>query len=88
MIGDGSFISQGSKKRKQLFFYTNMHVSTDGYYASKLESGLQKSTNLNFDEMVIIGHPKGNTIFSLKKLTEFVDRHYTQHSFISFKSIE
>jgi hypothetical protein len=31
MIGDGNFISHGSKKWKQLFFYNTMHVSSDGY---------------------------------------------------------
>lgn len=88
MIGNGTFISHGSKKYTQLLTYTNMHLSTDGYYASKLEAGLNKAQNLEFEEMVVIGHPKGNTRYSLRKLGEFIDKYHNEHAFQSFKSLE
>ena len=84
MIGDGKFLSQGGRKRSVLTTYTDYHVSTDGYYASKLSSGLQKSINLKFNEMVVIGHPKGNTSYSLSKLKNFIELNQNNHCFTTF----
>ena len=84
MMGDGKFLSQGGRKRSVLTTYTDYHVSNDGYYASKLSSGLQKSINLKFNEMVVIGHPKGNTSYSLSKLKNFIELNQNNHCFITF----
>ncbi len=85
MIGDGDFLSQGGRKRRSLLTYTNNHVSTDGYFAKKLNAGLEKSINLNHEEMIVIGHPKGNTVYSLQKLSQFIAQHHANHQFITFK---
>lgn len=84
MIGDGNFISQGGRKFASLTGYTTTHVSTDGYYAKKLEASLDKSKNLGHEEMVVIGHPKGNTEYSMNKLKNFIEKNYKKHSFTSF----
>jgi len=84
MIGDGLFISQGGRKWNSLTSYSNYHVSTDGYYAKKLLASLDKSMNMNRSEMVVIGHPKGNTRYSLKKLKQFIDKNHTIHQFKAF----
>lgn len=84
MIGDGIFLSQGARKRSVLTSYTNSHVSTDGYYAKKLNAALEKSINLEHEEMVVIGHPKGNTVYSIAKLAQFIELNYTKHEFTSF----
>lgn len=84
MIGDGVFVSQGGRKISSLTSYTTTHVSTDGYYAKKLEAALNKSENLNHEEMVIIGHPKGNTLYSMNKVAEFIARNHKKHTFTSF----
>ena len=84
MIGDGTFISQGGRKKRVLTSYTTNHVSTDGYFAKKLNAGLNKAINLKQEEMVVIGHPKGNTTYSLKKLAEFIDEHHKNHQFTTF----
>jgi peptidoglycan/xylan/chitin deacetylase (PgdA/CDA1 family) len=84
MIGDGVFISQGGRKRTVLTSYTNSHVSTDGYYAKKLNAALEKSINLKHEEMVVIGHPKGNTVYSMDKLAQFINVNYKKHEFTSF----
>lgn len=84
MIGDGNFISQGGRKRQILTTYTTYHVSTDGYYATKLKQGLQKSQNVGHNEMVIIGHPKGNTTDSIHKLKSFVFENCKKHNFTTF----
>ncbi len=84
MIGDGTFLSQGGRKWYVLFNYSNHHISTDGYFAKKLNAGLEKSINLNHEEMVIIGHPKGNTNYSIVKLKKFIDKNALKHEFTSF----
>lgn len=86
MIGDGTFISQGGRKYSRLFNYSSHHISTDGYYAKKLEAGLAKALNLNSEEMVVIGHPKGNTVYSVKKLKKFIDKNYKIYNFVSFEN--
>lgn len=87
MIGDGNFISHGSKKLQQLLSYTTGHLSTDGYYATKLKAGLESALNLGLEEMVVIGHPKGNTKYSVKKLSEFIQDNSKRHQFVSFQDI-
>lgn len=87
MVGDGNFISHGSKKWEQLLSYTTGHLSTDGFYASKLEEGLEKAFNLDLEDLVIIGHPKGNTRFSVRKLEEFIKKNCEKHQFRSFRDI-
>ncbi len=87
MIGDGQFLSQGGRKKRVLTTYTNGHVSTDGYYASKLNAAVNTAMNRGFESMVIIGHPKGNTLYSLRKLEDFLNRNYTKHAFVSFQEI-
>ena len=85
MIGDGKFISQGGRKKRVLRTFTIGHVSSDGYYASKLESGLEKSVNMEHKEMVVIGHPKGNTKYSIKRLAKFINKNHKNHQFTTFQ---
>lgn len=87
MIGDGHFLSQGGRKKRVLTSYSIGHVSTDGYYVSKLEAALAKYENLKFNEMVVIGHPKGNTAYSVKKLAHFIDKNHKKHAFVSFQDL-
>ncbi|NRA12156.1 MAG: hypothetical protein HRT57_09405 [Crocinitomicaceae bacterium] len=85
MIGDGIFISQGGRKKLVLMAFTIGHVSSDGYYASKLNAALEKSMNMEHNEMVVIGHPKGNTKFSIKSLGNFINKNHKKHQFTSFQ---
>lgn len=84
MIGDGNFLSQGGRKKKVLKTYSYNHISTDGYFSSKLEQGLNMCENKGFQKMVVIGHPKGNTLFSIEKLQKFIDKNHKKHEFTSF----
>jgi len=87
MTGDGQFLSQGGRKKRKLTQFTMGHVSSDGYYASKLDAALNKYKNLNFEDLVVIGHPKGNTVYSVMKLKEFISKHDNNHQFISFQQV-
>lgn len=87
MVGDGQFLSQGGRKKRKLTQFTIGHVSSDGYYASKLDSALNKYENLQFEDLIVIGHPKGNTEYSIRKLKEFIEKHRNKHQFISFQQV-
>ena len=84
MLGDGIFLSQPGRKKSVLTSFTWNHACSDGYYASKLELILKKLARRDVQEMVVIGHPKSNTHFSVKQLEKFVRKNYKKHSFIAF----
>jgi hypothetical protein len=72
MMGDGQFISQGGRKIKNLTRFTFNHISSDGYYASKIWKFTRKAVKKNQSAVVIIGHPKGMTQYSLRKIEEYL----------------
>lgn len=84
MIGDGVFLDQGGRKKRTLLTYTRNHVSTDGYFAGKLTAALNMCKNSGFETMLTIGHPKGNTKYSLVQLQKFINYNHTKHDFTSF----
>lgn len=84
MIGDGRFLDQGGRKKRKLKNYTVNHISTDGYFAKKLKAGLDKMINMGMQHMVVIGHPKGNTNYSIEKLNDFISSEHTNHQFTTF----
>lgn len=87
MIGDGIFLSQPGRKKSVLTNFTWNHVSSDGYYASVLSKSLKKKVKQKSENMVVIGHPKGNTKYSIKTLSTFVQKNYLKHTFRSFQEI-
>lgn len=88
MIGDGSFIPQPGRKFNGLTTTTRHHVSCDGFYASVLKDSMNQFQKEGRKTMVIIGHPKGMTKFSLQKLEEFMRLAEKSHQFITFKDLE
>ena len=86
MWGDGLFLAQPGRKRSVLTSFTWNHVSTDGYYASMLDSSLKNFQAKGFGEMVVIGHPKGLTDYSLHKLNRFLSENHQKHQFISLNT--
>lgn len=87
MLGDGNFLSQPGRKKSVLTNYTWNHVSTDGYYASKLNTCLYSFEARKFTDMVVIGHPKSMTNFSFKALEKFLKENHTKHQFKTFNDL-
>lgn len=85
MLGDGIFLSQPGRKKSVLTNFTWNHVSSDGYYVTKLESALNKLLKMNCKEMVVIGHPKSNTVFSENELDKFIGKYNRVYNFKSLK---
>lgn len=88
MLGDGSFLAQPGRKKSVLTSFTWNHVSTDGFYASKLSTCLKEQMAKKHQEMVIIGHPKSMTNYSFKKLNEFLKENVRKHVFTTFNSLK
>ncbi len=74
MWGDGNFIAQPGGKKELLTKGKLHHVSTDGFFAAELENSFRSGMKQKQENMVIIGHPKSLTKYSLKKLAEFTAR--------------
>lgn len=87
MIGDGDFLAQPGRKQSVLTNFTWNHISTDGYYASKLEETLNTFEKMKTEDLVVIGHPKGMTLFSLKATKKFISKAHTKHVFRTFKEL-
>lgn len=72
MLGDGNFIPQPGRKWKNLTQSNWNHVSCDGYFSQRLKNICAYYHKEGRSNLVIIGHPKSQTQFSLKKLDEFL----------------
>jgi hypothetical protein len=81
MMGDGLFLTQPKRKNTQLSQTTWNHVSCDGFYAIKMKAALKSALRNEQQGIVIIGHPKGMTQFSLKKLAAFCKQYHNIHAF-------
>ncbi|MGN6646652.1 MAG: hypothetical protein ACTHJT_08980 [Cytophaga sp.] len=71
-MGDGVPMAQPGVRNKVLTSYSQQALSCDGYYASLLKPEFQKRLKKQDDTMVVIGHPKAQSKFSLQMLDEFV----------------
>ena len=87
MIGDGMFIPQPGRKYKNLVSSNWNHVSCDGYFASKLTKITNYYSKKERSDLVIIGHPKGMTKYSLLKIDEFIGQAKKEHNFKTFNDL-
>ena len=87
MLGDGRFLSQPGRKKSVLTNFTNNHVSTDGYYASALQKSARQASLKGDACLITIGHPKCNTVYSLKKLEEFIKENRGRYEFVNYSNL-
>lgn len=71
-MGDGLPMAQPGTKKKLLTRYTQQALSCDGYYASLLTEEFYKRKAAGDDTMVVIGHPKAQSKFSVQALDTFI----------------
>lgn len=83
-LGDGQPIPAKGYRKRQLTSYSNNPVSMDGYNARLLEKSLKDCIKKAFRQMVVIGHPKALSRFSLERIEEFVRKNATTHNFITY----
>jgi len=87
-IGDGSAIKLNNNQIKKLLLKSSYTVvSIDGYKSSLLNKSLKKYSKLkeNNSNLVLIGHPKAFTPFSLKTLSKFISKNKNNHKFVTYK---
>jgi hypothetical protein len=84
MVGDGTFLDQPGRKKEVLTNFTHNHVSTDGFYATVLQKCTENYLRKGEEHMVIIGHPKGNTLDSIQKLEKYIQKFHKRVEFTSF----
>ncbi len=86
-IGDGNPMPAPGYRKKLLTSFTVQPLSLDGYNARLLNRGLSETKNKkSTNHMVVIGHPKALSRFSLRALDKFIDKHKQEHRFITYSA--
>ena len=85
MWGDGNFLAQPGRKKSVLTNFTWNHVSCDGFYAGMLMKQADFYRSLDQVPFVVIGHPKGLSVYALEKLEEFIRLTYKTDEFTTFQ---
>jgi len=83
-LGDGRAIAAPGQRKKMLTQYTDCTMSIDGYNAHLLQKGLKHLQKKKFNHMVVIGHPKALSRYSIIKLEEFVVDNKEKNNFTTF----
>ena len=86
-IGDGSFVPQPGRKMQHLRKSSWNHVSCDGYFTQKLKKITKRFSKEGRSDLVIIGHPKSATAYSIKKLEKYIAKHKHNYSFLTFNDL-
>lgn len=83
-LGDGQAMPAPGYRKKLLTKFTNNPVSVDGYNAHLLQKALNNLSKNNKKNMVVIGHPKALSRYSILMLEEFVKENNSNHNFTTF----
>ncbi|MBL7882724.1 MAG: hypothetical protein JNL69_01540 [Bacteroidia bacterium] len=84
-LGDGKAMPAPGYRKKLLTRFTNNPISVDGYNAQLLDNSLRKLMRNKKENMVIIGHPKALSRYSIQKIEAFVINNKMQHHFTTFE---
>lgn len=87
MIGDGSFLAQPGRKKSVLTNFTWNHVSADGYYAGKLKQQAAHYNAKGLEHFVVIGHPKGLTLYAIEQIERFLKTTRNKYTFSTFSDL-
>lgn len=83
-LGDGQAMAAPGYRKKLLNQYTNNPVSVDGYNSHLLQKALNGLKAKRKEHMVVIGHPKALSRYSIQKLDEFIEKNKKQNNFTTF----
>ncbi len=82
-IGKGSPITQANFKTKVLCQGMLFCACADGYYTSKLPTIIKR--NATAQHLVIIGHPKAQTVYSLQQTDVLLKQFCATHRFVAMR---
>lgn len=83
-LGDGVPMPAPGQRLRILTRYTTQTVSVDGFNAHSLNRALNQESAKSATQLVIIGHPKALSRYSIYKLEEFIKRNKNSHHFTTF----
>jgi len=86
-IGDGKPMMAKGYRKRILSRYTWQPVSADGYNARLLEAQAEEGSAKNSRLMVVIGHPKALSLYSIEMLDKFVSNNKGKHSFVTYSDL-
>ncbi len=86
-IGNGSPAKGGGSKKDFLTKFNQLCVSADGYFVTEIESAIQEAEKKGWNSIVIIGHPKACTLFSLNYLDKLIAKLSKKHQFVCLKDL-
>lgn len=83
-LGDGNAMPAPGYRKKLLTKFTDNPVSVDGYNSHLLTKALKELQRNDHKNMVVIGHPKALSRYSILKLEEFIVKNKGANSFTTF----
>jgi peptidoglycan/xylan/chitin deacetylase (PgdA/CDA1 family) len=83
-LGDGRAMPAPGYRKKLLTRFTNNPVSIDGYNANLLRKALNGLKAEEKEHMVVIGHPKALSRYSISALDAFIENTKQQNTFTTF----
>jgi hypothetical protein len=86
-LGKGTPAAGGGSKWKFLLGTNILPVSADGYFVTRLNAAVKQAERKGWKRLVIIGHPKACTRFSLAALEAFIHKNRQQHQFVPLNDL-
>jgi hypothetical protein len=83
-LGDGQAMPAPGYRKKLLTQFTDNPVSIDGYNSCLLDRAAKKLKKEDRNHMVVIGHPKALSRFSIQQLEKFIVENKHQYNFTTF----
>ncbi len=85
--GDGFPVSVKGFRKKVLSKNSLHCISLDGYFAKRIGAAAKRFSKLGNKHLVIIGHPKACTVYSLEQLEKFVAKNHTTYNFTTYTQL-
>jgi peptidoglycan/xylan/chitin deacetylase (PgdA/CDA1 family) len=85
--GDGFPVSVKGFRKKVLSKKSLHCISLDGFFAKRIGAAAKRFSKLGNKHMVVIGHPKACTVYSLEQLEKFVAKNHTTYNFTTYKQL-
>ena len=86
-IGNGNPAKGGGSKKDFLTKFNQLCVSADGYFVTEIERAIHEAEKKGWNSIVIIGHPKACTLFSLNYLDKLIAKLSKKHQFVCLKDL-
>lgn len=87
-MGNGFPAKGGGSKKDFLTKKNLLCVSADGYFVTQIEKAIKKAELRGDKNLVVIGHPKACTKFSLEYLDQLLNKLSNKHEIVCLRDLE